>query len=560
MVTGDYDRHWPSDPLRMDFSVAHGAHALRPGSRQVTDGAAVDDALPSPAARQRLSGRLAVRLLLLLAMVCAIVIGAFYLDGVTPVPVHDVLPVAELHPPGAATSVLTGTPVTEAISVARQLYASAPVVIVARATAGAALTAARDSQRDAAPVLLIAGSRHRGAARILADVRAEIGALQPRYVLAVGPGGTAIAAQLPGQRVVRSPRALPVMGAATPLRRVALLVPARRGDVGAIAAAATARSAGVRVLAVRGGDPRADPAAIRVLAAARPLHVLAIGAGFGAAGVLAAKIAVAETGVQLPGGGQVLFPMHRIVALYGHPGVAALGALGQQSLAAGIARIRAIAAEYQPLSSVPVIPAIEIIATVAEGSAGQDGLYSYQTPTARMRHWVRRATAAGLYVVLDLQPGRASLLTQAKRYQALLRLPDVGLAVDPEWQLQPSEVPLHQIGTVSAADVNGVISWLAALTARYRLPQKLLVVHQFRLSMISDESSLDTRYPDLAVVIHMDGQGTPADKFQTWAAVTKAAPRGVFFGWKNFFVKDDPMLTPAQTMVQRPQPVMISYQ
>ena len=39
---------------------------------------------------------------------------------------------------------------------------------------------------------------------------------------------------------------------------------------------------------------------------------------------------VAETGIQLPGGGQVLFPMRRIVALYGSPGTAALGALGQQ--------------------------------------------------------------------------------------------------------------------------------------------------------------------------------------------------------------------------------------
>ena len=105
-------------------------------------------------------------------------------------------------------------------------------------------------------------------------------------------------------------------------------------------------------------------------------------------------------------------------------------------------------------------------------------------PVASLRPWVQRATAAGLYVILDLQPGRASLLAQAKKYQSLLKLPDVGLALDPEWKLAPGQLPLQQIGSVSISEVNSVVSWLAALTARYRLPQKLLVLHQFQLSMI----------------------------------------------------------------------------
>ena len=70
------------------------------------------------------------------------------------------------------------------------------------------------------------------------------------------------------------------------------------------------------------------------------------------------------------------------------------------------------------------------------------------------------------------------------------------------------------------------------------------MLHQFRLSMIQGEQRLNTRHDDLAIVIHMDGQGTPGDKQQTWDAVTGAAPAGVFFGWKNFLVKDHPMLTP----------------
>ena len=58
--------------------------------------------------------------------------------------------------------------------------------------------------------------------------------------------------------------------------------------------------------------------------------------------------------------------------------------------------------------------------------------------------------------------------------------------------MQPGQLPLQQIGSVSIDEVNSVIRWLASLTAKYQLPQKLLVLHQFRLSMIGDERELDT--------------------------------------------------------------------
>jgi hypothetical protein len=341
---------------------------------------------------------------------------------------------------------------------------------------------------------------------------------------------------------------------------VALLVRSGAGDAATVAAVTTARVAGVQVIAVQGADPRADPAAIAALSAIRPRQVIAVGAGFGPAARLASRIATAQTGVQLPGGGQVLFPGRMIVALYGHPGAPALGVLGRQGLQASILRARHVAAAYQSLSRVPVIPAMEIIATVAEAHPGYDGSYSYQAPVSFLRPWVLRATAAGMYVILDLQPGRASLLAQARRYQSLLELPGVGLALDPEWKLQPGQVPLHQIGGVSVDEVNSVISWLSGLTARYQLPQKLLVLHQFRLSMIRGERELDTRHDDLSILIHMDGQGTQGAKRQTWQAVTGAAPRGVYFGWKNFYFQDHPMMSPRQTITRTPALSMVSYQ
>jgi hypothetical protein len=479
------------------------------------------------------------------------------------------LPVAVTRVPAAADSIVADkAPAALTAAFARTLFASAPVVVVS-GTAGQALQAAGADARAAhAPVLLASTTAATGLAQLAASARA----LHPVAVLTAGLPAAwprQLAARLPGVKVVGRAAALPATRSPAPLSRVAVLVTtpatAKSGTsstsiASTAAVTATAQAAGAAVVDVTGTDPRADPAAITALARLRPAAVVAVGAQFGSAGRLASRIAVAETGRQLPGGGQVMFPGRRLVALYGHPGTAGLGVLGEQDLSASIARARQMAAAYRPLSRVPVVPAFEIIASVAEASPGPDGSYSYETPVSQLLPWVREATADGLYVVLDLQPGRSGLLAQAEYYQSLLELPDVGLALDAEWKLQPGQKPLQQIGHVGIGEVNSVVGWLAALTARHDLPQKLVVLHQFQLAMLTGERDLDTGHDDLAIVIHMDGQGTPGVKQGTWNAVTAAAPRGVFFGWKDFLVKDHPMLTPGQTMTETPAPVMISYQ
>jgi hypothetical protein len=499
-------------------------------------------------------------------------------------------PAALTAAPSPGAQVISATaPADVTARLAAALFRSAPVVVVAAPDDAAVAAAARQARVVRAPLLLAPGTANRPS---LVALGSAVAALHPSAVLAVSlprAEQAALAARLPGVLVTAAAAGLPATGSPAPGRSVAVLVavPASRlaaagtaetartaetaetagtaqaaGTAGTTVAAvtATAAAAGAGVVSVHGFDPRADPAAVTALARLRPAAVIAVGAGFGPAARLASRVTVTETGRQLPGGGQVLFPGRRLVALYGHPGTPGLGVLGQQDLTASIARARQLAAAYQPLSGVPVIPAFEIIATVAEASPGPDGSFSYQTPAAELLPWVRQATADGLYVVLDLQPGRASVLAQAERYQALLGLPDVGLAIDPEWKLQPGQRPLRQIGHVDVSEVNAVVSWLAGLTARDRLPQKLLVLHQFKLTMINGEQRLDTSQDDLAVVVHMDGQGTPAVKQATWNAVTAAAPPGVYFGWKNFLVKDHPTLTPEQTMTKSPVPVMISYQ
>jgi hypothetical protein len=472
----------------------------------------------------------------------------------------------------SGTSVLSGTPDALAADIAGSLLGCAPEVVVANASSQADVTTAVTvAEQDHAPLLLSSllttASSGGGpgtqqpqltAAMGTAAVR-EISALHPRNVLAIGLTAGDLSAELPGSSVTAYPAGLPAMSRPALRKHVVVLVHAGQSPA-AMAASATAEAVGATVVAVNGYDPRGDPAAIAALDAARPREVIAVGSGFGPESRLASRLGVVLTGVQLPGGGQLIVPTHRIVALYGCPGVPALGALGQQGPQASVTRAEQAAAPYRTLSTVPVVPAFEIIATVATAAPGADGGYSAQTPIAALTPWVRAATAAKMYVILDLQPGRDSFLAQAKEYESLLRLPNVGLALDPEWKLQPGQLPLQQIGSVSIAEVNSVVSWLGQLTAQYRLPQKLLVLHQFKIGEIANEQQLDTSSDNVAVVLDMDGQGAPAVKQQTWDAITSSAPPGVPFGWKNFYVKDQPMLTPSQTMAATPQPVMISYE
>ncbi len=326
---------------------------------------------------------------------------------------------------------------------------------------------------------------------------------------------------------------------------------------------ATARAAGVPVQVVvpEQLDPRASIEAITALSEAEPDAVIALGAGYAAQQGLDWKLTTAATGDQLPGGGQLLFQDRMLVALYGYTEGGALGVLGEQNANGAVQRAIETAAEYDDLVPTRVVPAFEIIATVASEFAGPDGNYSSEADIAQLQPWVDAAGAAGIYVMLDLQPGRTDFLTQAQAYEPLLRLPHVGLALDPEWRLLPNQVHLRQIGSVTIEEVNAVVTWLADLTRANALPQKLLLLHQFLPEMIQNRELLDTSREELAVLIHVDGYGSPGDKQATWQATHDAAPANVYWGWKNFIDEDLPLLTPEQTIAQAlPTPELITYQ
>ena len=324
---------------------------------------------------------------------------------------------------------------------------------------------------------------------------------------------------------------------------------------------ATAGAGGTRLVDVPVPDPRASSDSVRALRETRgAVPVLALGRTFGDTAELARNVEQAITVPEVPGGGQLVAAGRRMVALYGSPGSPSLGPLGRQDLNATIARVKGIAAQYQRVSREKVVPAFEIIVTVASASPGDGGAYTSMIDPAEVRPWVEAAGRAGVYVTLDLQPGRMDFLTQAKRYADLLAMPHVGLALDPEWRLKPDQVHLTQIGSVSAGEVNTTSEWLARLTRERRLPQKLFVLHEFDTDMLANRGQIVTTHPELQTVIHADGHGIPSVKMDTWNRILVDLPPNVAMGWKNFYTEDTPMLTPAQTMKVKPTPFFVSFQ
>lgn len=321
--------------------------------------------------------------------------------------------------------------------------------------------------------------------------------------------------------------------------------------------AALAQQIDVGVVAVPGDLRAASPAQRELISAASDVELLSDSGEHEAW-----QLDVIRRGDEIPGGGLLMFgsdPDRRLVAMYGHPSTAGLGVLGEQGPVEGVERLRSVVAGYDA-DGLRVLPTFEIITTVASADPGGDGDYSSETARDVIRTWVEIAAANEMYVVLDLQPGRSDFLAQARIYEEFLRLPHVGLALDPEWRLKPDQVHMRQVGTVDAAEINRVSAWLARLVREEALPQKLLLIHQFHYSMITNRHRIETP-PELAVLIHMDGFGSQRLKQGTWDALTAASDAdGFYWGWKNFYDEDSPMAGPDRVLDLTPTPVFVSFQ
>jgi hypothetical protein len=204
-----------------------------------------------------------------------------------------------------------------------------------------------------------------------------------------------------------------------------------------------------------------------------------------------------------------------------------------------------------------IMPALELIAVVASsGSFG--GRYSFRQSTRIIRRYLAAARRAKAILLLDIQPGHADFMSEAKRLEPFLRQPDVGLALDPEWHVAPGEVPGRVIGSMQSSEVNAISAWLASIVREGNLPQKLLVVHQFTDNMIRDKQLLK-QSPEVALTLNVDGFGSIPVKVSKYRAFARTRPP-THHGFKLFYHEDPVLMQPGQVLRMHPRPELVVYE
>jgi hypothetical protein len=259
---------------------------------------------------------------------------------------------------------------------------------------------------------------------------------------------------------------------------------------------------------------------------------------------------------RLPGS---LLPGCRVVAYYGNPMSRRMGILGEIKPDSMLARLAKQAAAYAAVDSArPVLPALELIATVAQAGPGKSGLYRARMPDTLISRVMGWAEAHNYLVILDIQTGRSTMAAELVPLMKYLARPYVHLALDPEFSIGTKKIPGKVIGRIDAADVNAVSSVLANLVDSLKLPPKMLIVHRFTTPMLSNHHKIKLD-PRVQIVIDMDGFGAPHLKYGSYKAYVHDRPVQ-FAGFKLFYKNDKPMLTPQQVVEMDPVPLFIMYQ
>ena len=274
---------------------------------------------------------------------------------------------------------VTGTTVQEqSLAASRAFWAKSPALVIT--TPDGVEDALSEGEKRGIPVIVPGADR--------SELVAEVTRLGATHVLALD-GADQGATSLGSATVVTDAGELPGIDEAKADKKTAVLV--KDEEAMDPFSRAAAEITGASVIAIPSGDPRTDPDVVEELADLEPTRVVAIGDTFGSPEAAAGLVATASTGTQVPGGGQLVLPGKRYIALYGHPGAPQLGVMGEQDLDGAVTRAKEYAAEYDELSEETVIPTFEIITTVATGGPGPDGNYSNEVDPAFLEPWVKRA-------------------------------------------------------------------------------------------------------------------------------------------------------------------------
>ncbi len=267
-----------------------------------------------------------------------------------------------------------------------------------------------------------------------------------------------------------------------------------------------------------------------------------------------------------PGAPSPYLANFRLIAFYGSPEGRGLGLLGNQNRAETTRMLHAVIQAYQPwvADGKVSIPTYHMITTVAK-SCSSYPLCSRQLDLSLIYDLVVTAQNNNAAIVMDLQPGRASVMDEFNRIRELLYYPHVHLAIDPEFTMNAQQEPGVQIGVLDAAVINQVQAEMNQIALELGV-NRVLILHQFKDSMITNKQNI-INYPHVELVIDGDGYGPPGPKIRNYQQYA-LEPGFEYGGFKMFtdqvdrrLIYDVPFMLPERVMtVLVPQPAVIIYQ
>lgn len=259
-----------------------------------------------------------------------------------------------------------------------------------------------------------------------------------------------------------------------------------------------------------------------------------------------------------------LLPTHRIVAYYGNPLSKRMGILGEYDEDVMLERLQQEVHQWNRVDpSHPVIPALHLIAVVAQGSPGSAGKYRMIMPDDIVNKVYKLAQDNHALLIIDIQTGHDDIRNILPRFAWILKQPDVHLGIDPEFNLISSgAIPGSRIGTYDAKDINYVSAYLDKLVKENNLPPKVLIVHRFTQKGVTNAKKI-VLHPDVQIVMNMDGWGPPILKRGTYRNFI--VPESVqYTGFKLFYHNDtkagDKLMSANDVLKLNPQPLYIQYQ
>jgi hypothetical protein len=256
---------------------------------------------------------------------------------------------------------------------------------------------------------------------------------------------------------------------------------------------------------------------------------------------------------------QTSLPGHRLVVFYGNPLSSVMGPIGQYSDDELIAKLQEQAQAYAQLDPAhPVVPALDYVTPIVQPVPMHDGSWVYRMPDDSIEHYVDLANENHALFFFDMQIGHSTLQKEVNLVWNYLKRPGVDLTLDPEFDMPPGAIPDQVFGHMSAAEINWAIDKLSHLVLSQHLPPKILIIHQFRESMLPDWQNIKVK-PGVQVITCVDGFGTPSEKIDDYRIFDKEQLIQ-YPGMKLFYKLDVPLMSPGNVLALKPPPLMVMYQ